>query len=126
MDMDVDTFFQILNDVILLIAMMEEDVRGGLEEMKGLMGRGSWGSSLAWVGGQQQPDKIVRTQWVVGDGGRRGSGRTERRMSKLRLNHRWPTLRAWAFNRSLEDAGWRWSCGELLRALEAVPALGGA
>lgn len=49
---------------------MKEDIRGGLEEMKGLTGRGSWGSSLAWVGGQQQPDRIVGARWVVGDSGR--------------------------------------------------------
>lgn len=38
----VDAFFsQILNGVTLLIAIMEEDIRGGLEEIKGLMGRDS-------------------------------------------------------------------------------------
>ena len=109
--------------------MMEEDVRRGLEEMKRFNGerqRWGWGSSFPWVRGQQQPDKVVRVWWVVGEGGRWGSGRAERRMSKPRLNHRWPTLKAWAFSRVLEEAGWRWSHGELLRALKAVPALGGA
>lgn len=46
-------------------------------------------------------------------------------MSKSRLNHRWPALSAWAFSTGLDDAGWRWSQEELLRALKATPAFRG-